>query len=197
MAITEGDENRGDTSSPRIDFKVLRDEFSFDKIWRSRAFGNICSHFAQVLLIGLIPNSCDNRLMTWSCSIDRLCLCVFAYLCRVFACNTPKDVSVRVCVRMDIWWWWWRFWWSITTRLLEINRSMLQGNQQQNTKSQNVKKTKRQIRNTRCKYKIQIAKKKWKIYHLKKNRFFDFLRFSRKKWCLRRTAVTFERKFWH
>ena len=59
MAITEADENRGDTSSPRIDFKVLRDEFSFDKIWRSRAFGNICSHFAQVLLIGLIPSFFD------------------------------------------------------------------------------------------------------------------------------------------
>merc|ERR1719264_2253444 len=24
------------------------------------------------------------------CSSDRLCICVFAYLCRVFACNTPK-----------------------------------------------------------------------------------------------------------
>ena len=52
-----------------------------------------------------------------------------------------------------------------------------------------------------AKYKIQIqntdCKKMSKIYRPKKKWFFDFSRFSRKKWCLRRTAVTFERKIWH
>ena len=59
MATTERDEKRGDISSPQIDFKVLRDEFSFDQIWRSQTVGNICSHLVQVLLIGLIPSFFD------------------------------------------------------------------------------------------------------------------------------------------
>ena len=69
---------------------------------------------------------------------------VFAYLCRVFACNTPKDVFPRVCVRMFIWWWWWRFWWSKATRLLESSRSRLdlRPRQKQNGKKDKYTNTK-------------------------------------------------------
>ena len=91
---------------------------------------------------------------------------VFAYLCRVFACNTPKDVFPRVCVRMFIWWWWWRFWWSKATQLLESSRSRLdlRPRQRQNGKKTNtVENTQiqRQIQNTNTKY--FFAQKKLKI----------------------------------
>ena len=118
--------------------------------------------------------------------VDFFQICVFAYLCRVFACNTPKDIFGRFCVRIDIWWWLWRFWWSDATRLLEVNRSEGEGDpdrasankMEKRQKDKNTKRQKYKIQNTKCKYKIQIAKKMSKIYHLKKKWFSNFSGFS-------------------
>ena len=141
--------------------------------------------------------------MTFFCNLYFVFGILSLYLCIFVFFRTT--IFEHFCIQILFWWWLWRFWWSDATRLLEVNRSEGEGDpdrasankMEKRQKDKNTKRQKYKIQNTKCKYKIQIAKKKWKIYHLNKNRFFDFLRFSRKKWCLRRTAVTFERKIWH
>ena len=54
-----GSEGRGDISSPQIDFKILKEEFSLKKIWRDRTLNHFFGHFARVLLIGLVPSFFD------------------------------------------------------------------------------------------------------------------------------------------
>ena len=54
-----GSKGRGDISSPQIDFKILKEEFSLKKIWRDRTLNHFFGHFARVLLIGLVPSFFD------------------------------------------------------------------------------------------------------------------------------------------
>ena len=95
---------------------------------------------------------------------------VFAYLpkkmSKIYRLK-KSDIFGRFCVRIDIWWWLWRFWWSDATRLLEVNRSEGEGDpdrasankMEKRQKDKNTKRQKYKIQNTKCKYKIQIAKK--------------------------------------
>ena len=59
MEQIEGSKGRSDISSPQIDFKILKEEFSLKKIWRDRTLNQFFGHFARVLLIGLIPSFFD------------------------------------------------------------------------------------------------------------------------------------------